>query len=350
MAQVFGEQGTTDLPANPPRVSALKSRLCVISPCYNEAPGIADFVQRLAAVADGMPDFRWEFILVDDGSHDDSLQCLKALSSQEPRLTVVALSRNFGHQSALSAGISLARGDAIICLDSDLQHPPELIPQMVGLWQQGFDLVSMVRISSERAGWLKRCSSWLFYKLLNAISDTPVPAGVADFFLASRPVYRALRRCPERHRFVRGLVSWVGFRRTFLEYRSPPRNTGASKYGLPQMWKLATDAAFAFSTSPIRLMSRLGVGVSGLGLLYLGYVLVRRLVHHDVVPGWASTLGCLLILGGLNLLFMGILGEYVARVYEEVKARPVYLVREVFPSRARRRRRPAGSEGSSSSG
>jgi polyisoprenyl-phosphate glycosyltransferase len=239
------------------------------------------------------------------------------------------LSRNFGHQVALSAGIDTAESDAAILMDSDLQHPPELIPKMLdSCFRGGFDVVSAVRRCTRGAGFLKRITSQGFYWLFNHLSETRVEPGAADFCLLSRRAYRALRSMPERHRFLRGMVAWIGFRRSFLEYEAAERFGGRSKYSLTRMVRLAADAVFSFTTKPVRLATRLGLATVACGLVYLVYTVARAIFWRDTVPGWASLIGIVLILGGAQLAFVGLLGEYISRVFEEVKSRPLYLFKQ----------------------
>jgi glycosyltransferase involved in cell wall biosynthesis len=223
-------------------------------------------------------------------------------------------------------------------LDSDLQHPPELIPAMLAEWRKGADVVSAVRRATAAPA-AKRVTSTAFYRLINLLSDTPIPESVADFCLLSRQAQRALLAMPERHRFLRGLVAWMGFRRVLLPYDAPPRQAGQAKYGLRKMTALAMDAVLSFSTRPVRIASRIGFVVATVGGVYLAYILGRAVVAGDLVRGWGSLVSIVLILGGLQLLFVGVIGEYVARIFEEVKGRPLYFFKQTPESRPRRRAR-----------
>ncbi len=302
--------------------------LCVISPCYNEERSIDAFYAELRDALAKIADLRTRIILVDDGSSDGTLEALRRLAALDPRLEVLSLSRNFGHQAALSAGLDAASGDAIVMLDSDLQHPPSLIPDMVTRWREGFEIVSAVRVATTGAGVMKRASARLFYWLINRLSDTPIVLGAADFVLLSQSAHRALQSMPERHRFLRGMVSWIGFRRTFIEYRAAGRSAGDTKYTWTRMLGLALDAVFSFSTLPIRIASRVGALIACAGVFYFAFVLWRYFTAGDLVQGWASLISVLLIVGGTQLVFIGLIGEYLARTYEEAKRRPLYLVRE----------------------
>jgi dolichol-phosphate mannosyltransferase len=312
--------------------------LCVVCPFYNEAEVARAFYECLKGELQKLPSLRHRLLFVDDGSSDETLDELNRIAAADPAVEVYSLSRNFGHQVALTAGLDAARGDAVVMMDSDLQHPPALIPELVEQWRRGADVVSAVRRRTADETWLKRLTSRGFYKFLNFLSDTPIPEGAADFCLLSRRAHRALRAMPERHRFLRGMVSWMGFERVFVEYDAPARAAGRSKYNLRRMLKLASNAVFSFSAAPLQTTSRVGLLAMSTGLLYLAYIVGRFLLYHDLVPGWSSVVCSIVILGGLQLIFIGLIGEYLARIFEEVKGRPLYL----FKQRPRRRRpRPA---------
>ncbi len=265
---------------------------------------------------------------MDDGSEDATLHKLNAIAAADDRVTILSLSRNFGHQAALTAGIDHACGDAVVLMDSDLQHPPELIPEMVSLWQQGNDIVSAIRERTLGASAFKNATMRLFYAIFNASSETRIVPGAADFCLLSARVCEVLRSMPERHRFLRGMVSWVGFRRAFVRYTAPERDAGISKFTFGRMLRLATDAVFSFSATPLRLATRMGVVIVLLAAAYLLYILFRYFAYRDTVVGWGSLVSVILILGGVQLLFIGLIGEYLARVFEEVKGRPLYLLKQ----------------------
>ncbi|HVZ23085.1 MAG TPA: glycosyltransferase family 2 protein [Vicinamibacterales bacterium] len=306
----------------------------MIAPCYNEERSIDAFYAELARALAGIADVTAHLIFIDDGSTDGTLEKLRTIGASDGRVEILSLSRNFGHQAALSAGLDAASGDAIVMLDSDLQHPPSLIPAMVAEWRSGFDVVSAVRASTADAGWGKRASARAFYWLINRLSDTAIVPGAADFVLLSRPAHHALLSMPERHRFLRGMVSWIGFKRAFVEYCANARSAGGSKYTWTRMFGLALDAVFSFSTLPIRLASRIGALIACAGVLYLAYVVWGYKFRTDFVAGWASLISVVLIIGGTQLVFIGLIGEYLARTYEESKHRPLYLVRERWPAEA----------------
>ena len=314
--------------------------LCVVSPCYNEAEVVRAFYGRLKAELEAMPSLSHRILFVDDGSGDETLAELNRIAVDDPAVKVYSLSRNFGHQIALTAGLDAARGDAVVMMDSDLQHPPALIPELVEQWRRGADVVSAVRRRTADETWFKRLTSRGFYKFLNALSDTPIPEGAADFCLLSRRAHRALLAMPERHRFLRGMVSWIGFERVFVDYDAPARAAGTSKYTLRRMLRLASNAVFSFSAAPLQTASRVGMLAMCAGFAYLAYIVGRYLLNpHDLVPGWSSVVCTMVILGGLQLVFIGLIGEYLARIFEEVKGRPLYL----FKQKPRRRRARTGA-------
>ena len=303
--------------------------LCVVSPCFNESAGLRDFHGALRKVMSSLEGLDYRIVLVDDGSTDSTLAVLDELAAADERVQVYSLSRNFGHQVALTAGIDVARGDAVVLMDSDLQHPPDMIPAMVAKWRAGADVVSAVRRETAGVSLFKRATSRAFYEMLNSVSETRLEPGAADFVLLSRRAHESLRRMPERHRFLRGMVSWIGFPRAFVWYDAPRRRTGKSTYTLGRMMRLASDALFSFSTAPVRLATRMGVAVVALGLLYLAYILYATWAHPDqIVTGWTSLIIVVLILSGVQIAFIGLIGEYIARIFEESKGRPLYFFKQ----------------------
>jgi len=306
--------------------------LCVVTPCYNEEEVVEKFYEALKPVLKSLTGLNHRIIFVDDGSRDRTLEKLNALAALDPAVRVYALSRNFGHQIALTAGLDAARGDAVIMMDSDLQHPPALIPDMIRLWRGGDDVVSAVRRATEKSRLFKGLTSAVFYWLISFLSDTNIVRGAADFCLLSRPAHRALRRLPERHRFLRGMVSWVGFKRAFVFFDAPDRAAGRSKYTLFKMLQLAFNATFSFSVTPIRLATQLGLITILLSLFYLIFIVTCYFLGWSLAPGWASIIFLVTFLGGVQLAFVGILGEYIARIFEEVKRRPLYLFKQKPPA------------------
>jgi len=304
--------------------------LSVVTPCYNESEVVHLFYNAVKPVLDNLSELDYEIIFVDDGSTDDTLMRLNEIASRDKTVRVCSLSRNFGHQIALTAGMDFTRGDAIVLMDSDLQHPPGTIPELVEKWREGYDVVSAVRENSQGASWLKDFTSNGFYFVFNLLSPTHVPKGAADFCLLSRRVCDTLNNMPERHRLLRGLVSWTGFKRALVPYVCAERVAGQSKYSLAKMVGLALDAVFSFSAQPLKLAFRLGLLMAVLGFSYLFWTVLAGLINGSLVPGYASLIGVTVTLGGFQLAFIGLIGEYLARVFEEVKGRPTYLVKQ-FP-------------------
>lgn len=303
--------------------------LSLVVPAFNEADNLPRLLDRLASTLAELGE-SYEILIVDDGSSDETPALMRRRVAADGRLRYLRLSRNFGHQVALSAGLDHARGEAVITLDADLQHPPEQIGELVARWRAGAAIVYTKRTDAPRLGLLKRLTSALFYRLMNRLSQTPVPPGAADFRLLDRQVVDCLRQMPERARFLRGLISWVGFDQAVVEYQAGERAAGESKYSLGRMIRFAVDGITGFSSVPLQMASVTGVLVALSGFLYALLIVYHKLFTNRNVPGWTTLVVLILFLGGLQLVFLGILGEYVARIYEEVKARPRYLVREAL--------------------
>jgi polyisoprenyl-phosphate glycosyltransferase len=304
------------------------ANLAVIVPCYNEAAVVERLYLELVEALEPV-DISWSVCFVDDGSTDGTLETLNALARADHRVRVYALSRNFGHQVALSAGLDVTLGSTVIMMDADLQHPPFVIPSMIARWRAGADVVSAVREDTDGASWFKRATARLFYRLINRMGETPIVPGAADFCLLSVRAHAALCAMPERHRFLRGMVSWIGFDRAFVPFQAPRRSAGSSKYTTLKMLGLALDALFSFSAAPMRFATRLGVTLVIPGALYFAYVLARFVMMDDFVRGWGSLIGMLMIIGGVQLIFIGMVGEYLARIFEESKRRPLYFFKQV---------------------
>ncbi|HTZ78603.1 MAG TPA: glycosyltransferase family 2 protein [Stellaceae bacterium] len=304
-----------------------RPRLSVVVPCYNEEDSLKALEQRLPRACAASVGSSYEIILVDDGSSDRTWDVIAALSLRDARIVGVSLSRNFGHQMALTAGLGYARGDRIFVIDSDLQDPPELLSDMMRLMDEGADVVYGQRLDREGETRFKRWSAALFYRLLARMTDVKVPLDTGDFRLMSRRVLRALQSMPEQHRFVRGLVAWTGFRQVALPYTRQKRVAGTTKYPLGKMIRFAIDALTGFSVLPLRITSIFGACFGLLGLGMLLYVAISWCIFN-AVAGWASTVALISTLGGIQLMGLGILGEYLGRVYMEVKNRPHFIVRE----------------------
>ncbi len=301
--------------------------ISIVAPCYNEAEGLAAFHAALSAALATTP-YAAEIIYVDDGSTDATPQALAELRARDARVKTLALSRNFGHQAALLAGMDAAQGDAVVTLDSDLQHPPELIPELLRAWERGAEIVYTIRRETADATLFKRLASRLFYWLLSRASATPIIPGAADFRLMSRAAADSFCALRETHRFNRGLVSWLGFRTAAVEFDAPARFAGESKYSLARMLRFAAHGLVSFSVWPLRATMLLGFGMAGFAALYIVYALFAFFALRWTVPGWTSTLVTVLLIGGVQLLSLGIVGEYVGKIYEEVKGRPPYVIRE----------------------
>jgi glycosyltransferase involved in cell wall biosynthesis len=299
----------------------------VVVPVFNEGanlPLLLDGLDRTLTTA-GLD---WDAVFVDDGSWDESWSLLSRAATDDRHIRAVRLSRNFGHQVALTAGLGLAGGDLVVTMDGDLQHPPEEIPRLVAKANEGYDVVYAVRAPEDTEGWFKVMTAALFYRVLNRLTGLNVPVGAADFRLMSRRVTNIVVAMPERARFLRGLTRWVGFRQGEISYKRGRRVGGRSAYSTLRMLKFAFDAIVSFSNVPLRIMSVLGGIVAGLGFADLIYVVASRIFSHATVPGWASVIVAVLLLGGIQLLCFGIFGEYIARMYTEVKNRPLFIIAE----------------------
>lgn len=300
-------------------------RYSIVVPIYNEEAVLPILLKRLDTLLQEGLDGPAEIILVDDGSSDCSSIVLEAKAKDDPRYRYIGLSRNFGHQIAITAGMDAAVGDAVIVMDADLQDPPEIIGAMIARWKEGFDVVYARRLSREGENGFKRWTASLFYRLLGRISSVDIPADVGDFRLVDRKVLDAFRDMPEQDRFVRGMFAWLGFRQTEVTFHRPSRAAGETKYPFWKMLRLAANGFLGFSDAPLRLAIWAGLAVSGFALAYGVYAIGRFLVH-DVVTGWTSTIVVVSFLCGVNMLMTGIVGLYVGRIHAEVKRRPLYVV------------------------
>ncbi len=302
--------------------------LSIVVPCHNEEENVAPLIQRLTSVLEEMGD-PFEMILVDDGSQDGTLDRMRAAREADSRVRFVSLSRNFGHEAASTAGLRHASGQAVILMDADLQDPPEVIPELVGRWREGFELVFATRDSREGEGLFKRATSALFYRLMGRLVKFDFPADTGDFRLMSRAVVEGFLLMPERNRFVRGMVAWTGFRATSVLYKRAPRHSGTSDYKVGKLIVLALDAFTGFSAIPIRLVSLVGICVTGLSALGTLWIVINKLFLGIDIPGYAFLATGVLFLGGVQILMLGAIGEYVGRIYVETQRRPLYLVREL---------------------
>jgi dolichol-phosphate mannosyltransferase len=307
----------------------LPKLVSIVIPVYNEEAVIPLLVERLASLIEGMP-APVEVIFVNDGSSDRSLERLQEAASRDPRFKVIGLARNFGHQLAATAGLDAAQGDAIVLMDADLQDPPEIIPEMLGEYQRGYDVVYARRTARQGETRFKRWSAWVFYRFMRLLVCPDLPADVGDFRLVSRRCLDALNSMRETHRFLRGMVSWVGFPQTSVSFVRPARAAGDTKYPLARMLRFAWTAAVSFSPLPLRLSFIAGAALVAVGAGYTMYALAQLVLGRPLVRGWTSLIVMNCLVGGATMLAIGVLGEYVARIFEEIKGRPLYVVAQRY--------------------
>lgn len=313
------------MPASPSNTTVLS----VVVPMYNEADNIGEFYAQIKSVLEQVGE-TWEIVCVNDGSRDATLAQLVALHQADARVKVVNFSRNFGKEIALTAGIDHACGQAVIPIDADLQDPPELIAELVAKWREGYDVVNATRRSRQGESWLKRLTARVFYRVLENMADIPIPRNTGDFRLLARPAVEALKQMPERTRFMKGLFAWVGFKQATVLYDRHPRYAGLTKWNYWRLWNFAIDGIVSFSTVPLKVWSYFGLGVAMMAFLYAVFLTVRTLLYGIDVPGYASLMVVVLFLGGIQLITLGVLGEYLGRIYDETKRRPLYIVRDYF--------------------
>jgi glycosyltransferase involved in cell wall biosynthesis len=315
--------------SKPDRDPAAPRRLSVVVPMYNEAQGVETFFAALLPVLEPL-DLELEVVCVNDGSRDDTLARLRDAAAADRRIRIVDLARNFGKENALTAGLDHCTGDAIVFVDADLQDPPELIPRFVARWREGYDVVYGVRSWRAADTPLKRFTAGAFYRVFNLVSRVPIPEQTGDFRLIDRRVADALRRLPERNRFMKGLFAWVGFRQVGIPYERPARARGESSWSLWKLWNFALDGITGFTTAPLRIWSYVGALVALAAFAYGTFLILYTLVTGGDVPGFASLMVAVLFLGGVQLISLGVLGEYLGRLYQESKGRPLYLVDRTY--------------------
>lgn len=316
-----------------PQATAGRQSLSVVVPVYNEEAMLPEFHRRLAAGLSTLAaDFAIEILYVNDGSRDASMGRLVELHASDARVAVIDLSRNFGKEIAMSAGLDYARGDAVIVIDADLQDPPELIPEMVRAWQAGSDVVRMCRASRASESWLKKATARGFYRAIGRIGEIDIPPNVGDFRLLSRRAVAALARFPERSRFMKGLFAWIGFPSVEIAYDRDGRFAGESKWNYWRLWNLALEGITSFSVGPLKVASYVGFVTASAAFSYGAFIIGKTLLYGDLVRGYPTLIVIVLFLGGLQLMALGIIGEYLARMFIEVKARPLYLVQQSLPS------------------
>lgn len=309
-----------------------KPTYSIIAPIYNEIENIETLYQRVSEVMDttGEP---WEFVMIDDGSSDGSTQAILELQTKDDKIVPVIFARNFGHQIAVTAGLDYSRGEAVVIIDADLQDPPQVILDLIAKWKEGYEVVYAVRSKREGETWFKLFTAAAFYRTIQRITDVNIPMDTGDFRLLDRKVVQVMNGMREKHRFLRGMSVWVGFRQTGVEYERAERFAGETKYPLKKMFKLASDAITGFSYFPLQLATYLGFFSAGLGVLGLLLLLIMRLSGSLFLQGQAATLIAVLFLGGVQLISLGMVGEYIGRLYDEAKNRPLYIVRETPPEK-----------------
>jgi glycosyltransferase involved in cell wall biosynthesis len=304
--------------------------LSVIVPAYNEAGVLEIFHERLAPVLAGLP-MKTEVIYINDGSTDPTLEVLHALRKSNPAIGIVDLSRNFGKEIAMAAGLDCARGDAVVVIDADLQDPPELIPELVRHWEEGYDGVYAVRLSREGESWLKKTTAHFFYRIINRLSRVPIPEDTGDFRLLSRRAVDALKTLREQHRFTKGLFTWVGYPQKAVHYHRNPRIAGKTKWNYWRLWNFALEGITSFTTAPLRIATYLGLLTAFAAFLYAGITIYKTLAYGEPVRGYPSLLVVVLFLGGIQLVGIGIIGEYLGRIFDETKMRPLYFLKGYVP-------------------
>ncbi|SDD79801.1 dolichol-phosphate mannosyltransferase [Priestia aryabhattai B8W22] len=307
----------------------------IVVPVYNEEEVIHETYRRLTEVMRSTKE-AYELLFVNDGSRDRTAEIIKAYSEQDPAVVLLDFARNFGHQIAITAGMDHARGEAVVVIDADLQDPPELILEMIEKWKQGFDVVYAKRTKRKGETYFKKQTAAMFYRFLRAMTDIDIPLDTGDFRLLDRKVCNQMNSIQEKNRFVRGLVSWVGFKQIAVEYERDERLAGESKYPLKKMLKLSMDGITSFSYKPLKLASYAGVTLSGIGFIYLLVVLYLKLFTDSTITGWSSLIVIQLFFSGIILIILGMIGEYIGRIYDETKNRPLYIIREKYQLETRK--------------
>jgi dolichol-phosphate mannosyltransferase len=302
-------------------------RYSVIAPIFNESANIPELYRRVCEVLDQTGE-AWELILVDDGSTDGSTDLIRELAGKDKHIRPVIFARNFGHQLAVTAGLDYARGDAVVIIDSDLQDPPEVILDLIEKWKEGYEVVYAIREEREGESWFKLMTASLFYRLIHRITDVDIPLDTGDFRLMDRKVVNVVNRMREKHRFLRGMSVWVGFKQTGVKYHRAARHAGETKYPLRKMIRFASDAITSFSYVPLQIATYLGFITAGISVIAIPVVVISRLAGGHAFSGQATTLIAVLFFGGVQLISLGILGEYIGRLYDEAKGRPLYIVRD----------------------
>jgi polyisoprenyl-phosphate glycosyltransferase len=307
------------------RKAAMGQLISILVPVYNESPNIMEFYFRITRVLN-KTGYGYELIFINDGSNDDTLDKLYGLRDKDQRIKIIDLSRNFGKEIALTAGLDHCRGEAVIPIDADLQDPPEVIPELIAKWEEGYDVVYATRTRRDGDSRMKKITAHLFYRFIKKLTPIPIPKDTGDFRLMSRKVVDALKELREHHRFMKGLFSWVGFRQTNVVYRREPRYAGKTKFNYWKLWNFAVEGITSFSFLPLQLATYIGFGISLLAIAFAIYLFVSTLINGNPVPGYPSLMVAILFFGGVQLMTMGVIGEYVGRIYDESKRRPLYFV------------------------
>jgi glycosyltransferase involved in cell wall biosynthesis len=313
--------------------------ISVVAPAYNEQEVLGEFHRRVTEVVTKLG-CEYEIVLVNDGSRDTTLALMHALRERDPHVTVVDLSRNFGKEIALSAGLDHTKGEVVVILDADLQDPPELIPEMLASWRKGYDVVYGVRTQRDGETWFKKLTAKYFYRLIKKVSRVDIPKDTGDFRLMTRRAVDAVSKLREEHRFMKGLFAWIGFPSTPVYYRRDPRAAGTTSWNYWNLWNFALEGITSFTVAPLKVATYLGLGVATLALLYAAFVVWKAVMFSDPVQGYPSLMAAMLFLGGVQLISIGLLGEYVGRIFNEVKQRPLYLLNRLIDSELRDARTP----------
>ena len=305
-----------------------QTKISIITPFFNEEESIEKFLEKLKKVTLTLENYIFEYIFIDDGSTDRTLNKLISITKDEPNIRIIEFSRNFGKEAALTAGIDLANSEAAILMDADLEHPPEIIVDMINLWNEGFDIVLAQREDRSNETFIKKLTARSFYKIFNKLSYTKIPPDVGDFRLMNKASFEAVRSMTERQRFMKGILSWVGFKHTIIKFKVETRKEGKTKFSLSKLWKLAIEGIISFSDIPLRIWSYLGFVAMLISIFFIIVIIFRTLFFGVVTAGYASLMVAIIFFGGLQLFSIGILGEYLGRIYLETKERPIYIIRK----------------------
>ncbi|MEW6570101.1 MAG: glycosyltransferase family 2 protein [Nitrospirota bacterium] len=316
----------------PVEASSVDIRLSVVVPAFNEAEALSEFHRRLSNVLQSMG-VKAEIVYVNDGSTDDTLAVMEALREKEPGIAIIDLSRNFGKEIALTAGLDYAKGDAIIVIDADLQDPPELIPELVKQWEMGYDVVYAKRVKRHGEGILKKITAHTFYRLIRKVSKVKIPRDAGDFRLLSRRAVNSLKLLREHHRFMKGLFTWIGYPQKEIPYQRDPRYAGKTKWNYWRLWNFALEGFTSFTIAPLKIASYFGLVIAFMAFLYALFIIYKTLVYGEPVRGYPSLMVVILFLGGVQLIAIGVIGEYIGRIFNETKQRPLYLVKSYIPSK-----------------